>query len=174
MELQIQKIEHIDDHHAKRMFSWESDPFICGPCKGPDDRPSWSNWQDLKSKLNASADRHRFGIYHEKELVGEFNFVFNHRELLKTQPKTAWIAIGIGDPRCRGKGAGSIAMATMEREILALGGKRIELGVFEFNEPAIKFYEKLGYKRFAEIPQVTWWEGKWWADYRYEKFLVQN
>ena len=49
------------------------------------------------------------------------------------------------------------------------GYNRIELGVFEFNKRARKFYEKTGYEKIACLKDFTYYAGKWWADYRYEK-----
>ena len=45
----------------------------------------------------------------------------------------------------------------------------IELGVFEFNIRARRFYEKIGYNQIACLKDFTYYNGKWWADYRYEK-----
>lgn len=63
-------------------------------------------------------------------------------------------------------------MRHLENEVMAQGGNRIELGVFEFNSPAIRLYESLGYSRFDVIPNFTWWNDKLWGDYRYEKSLT--
>ena len=43
--------------------------------------------------------------------------------------------------------------------------------VFEFNKRAIKFYEKIGYKKITSLKNFTCYAGKWWDDYRYEKNL---
>jgi RimJ/RimL family protein N-acetyltransferase len=173
MSITIRKISEVSDAEAQKMFQWETDPeykFYCGPCKGPESPPRFQKWQDLKSHVNQSS-HHRFGIYSSGEFIGEISFVFDHPVLIKRDPKTAWIGIGIGDTRHRGKGAGTLAMQTVEHAVRVLGGRRIELGVFSFNDPAIKFYQKLGYQRFSEIADFTWWNGKWWSDLRFEKYL---
>lgn len=51
------------------------------------------------------------------------------------------------------------------------GLKRIELGVFEFNQQAQKLYQKLGYKEIGRIDNFTYWQGKMWTDIRMEKYL---
>ena len=51
------------------------------------------------------------------------------------------------------------------------GYEKIELGVFEFNKRAIKFYEKIGYEKITSLENFTYYDGKWWNDYRYEKKL---
>lgn len=173
MNLKVKKISEVSDAEAQKMFRWENDPdfkFYCGPCKGHENPPRFQSWEDLKTYLNKTSNQ-RFGIYSGDEFLGEVNFVFDHPALLKREPKTAWIGIGIGEIRHRKIGAGTLAMQTAEQAIREQGGRRIELGVFSFNQPAIRFYEKLGYERFFEIPDFTWWNGKWWSDFRYEKYL---
>ena len=58
-----------------------------------------------------------------------------------------------------------------EEEIRKAGCKRIELGVFEFNEPAKKLYQKMGYAEIGRIPNFTFWQGKMWTDIRMEKYI---
>ena len=62
-------------------------------------------------------------------------------------------------------------MEYLEEQIKLHRLKRIELGVFEFNKPAIRLYEKAGYKEFARIENFTYWQGKMWQDIRMEKYL---
>ena len=59
----------------------------------------------------------------------------------------------------------------LEEQARALGLKRAELGVFEFNIPAIKLYTKLGYKEIVRLDDFTFWDGKMWQDIRREKYL---
>jgi len=62
-------------------------------------------------------------------------------------------------------------MGYHKSEIRLHGLKRIELGVFEFNENARRLYQKLGYKEIGRIPDFTYWNGKMWPDIRMEKEL---
>ena len=60
---------------------------------------------------------------------------------------SAWVGIGIGDPQYWGKGYGTEAM----RLLLNFGFghlnlRRVTLNVFEYNERAIRSYEKCGFK----------------------------
>ena len=91
--------------------------------------------------------------------------------LYKKEPGTAWIGITIGEESARGKGLGPLAMQYLEEEIRSAGCKRIELGVFEFNEPAKKLYQKMGYAEIGRIPNFTFWQNKMWTDIRMEKYL---
>ena len=172
-QMQIRSMDKVSDYEAKTMFAWENDPnyaALCTVIKGPDAPQRFKSWEELQKHINSS-NATRFGIYESDEFVGEFNFVFDHPALLKTQPKTAWLGIGIGSEKFRGKGYGTKAIEFLEIEVAKQGGKRIELGVFEFNHPAIKLYKKMNYLHFHITPDFTYWQGKLWADLRFEKML---
>jgi RimJ/RimL family protein N-acetyltransferase len=62
--------------------------------------------------------------------------------------QTSWLSIGIGDPAQRGKGYGAEAMRLLLRFAFdELNLRRVQLTVFSYNEPAIRLYEKLGFRR---------------------------
>jgi len=62
-------------------------------------------------------------------------------------------------------------MRYLEEQIRDNGLHRIELGVFEFNLPAIKLYQKMGYQEISRIDDFTYWQGKMCQDIRMEKYL---
>ena len=62
-------------------------------------------------------------------------------------------------------------MEYLEAQVRDQGLKRIELGVFEFNSPAIGLYKKMGYKEIGRIKDFTFYQGEMWADIRMEKYL---
>jgi ribosomal protein S18 acetylase RimI-like enzyme len=47
------------------------------------------------------------------------------------------------------QGIGRMLMDKMQEWAIARGGTSIELNVYEFNETAISFYERLGYQTFS-------------------------
>ncbi len=47
-------------------------------------------------------------------------------------------------PQYRRQGAGEAMLRTLARHVAASGGSRIDFMVLAWNEPAVKFYEKLG------------------------------
>ncbi len=66
-----------------------------------------------------------------------------------------WIGIGIGDRDYWGKGCGTEAMNLMLRFIFEeLNLKRVSLDVFEYNERAVKCYEKCGFKHEGRLRQL--------------------
>ncbi len=108
-------------------------------------------------------------IYSEGQLVGEISYQVDPPICLRKVSGTAWIGINIGESSARHKGIGRDAMAYIETEIRLHGLKRIELGVFEFNENARRLYQKLGYNEIGRIEDFTYWNGKMWQDIRMEK-----
>lgn len=112
-----------------------------------------------------------FLIYADGLLVGEMNFIVDPLHLLKKESGSAWIGIGIGADSARSKGIGTQALQYLEDEIRAQGLMRIELGVFEYNERAIRLYKKMGFQEIGRIEGFTYWQGKMWTDIRMEKRL---
>jgi len=115
---------------------------------------------------------HIYLMYLEGQLIGEMNYQVDPDRLFKKEPGTAWIGITIGEMIGRHKGIGSRAMHYLETQIQLHGLKRIELGVFEFNTPAIKLYQKSGYTEIGRIHDFTFWQGQMWQDIRMEKYLL--
>jgi RimJ/RimL family protein N-acetyltransferase len=110
-------------------------------------------------------------IYANEQLIGEMNYVVDPPHLLKHEKGSAWIGISIGVADARGRGIGRLAMQHLEDEIRTADCVRIELGVFEYNAPAIKLYTKMGYEEIGRIPEFTYWDGKMWTDIRMDKRL---
>lgn len=75
--------------------------------------------------------------------------------------RNAWVGIGIGDADYRGKGYGTEAMLILLRYAFsALNLHRVNLGVFAFNERAIKSYEKCGFKYEGTEREVIYKDDK--------------
>ncbi len=110
-------------------------------------------------------------IYGDEQLIGEINYVVDPPQLMRHEKGSAWIGISIGPASVRGRGIGVKAMQHLEGEIRAAGYHRIELGVFEYNAPAIRLYKKMGYQEIGRIEEFTYWDGKMWTDIRMEKRL---
>lgn len=47
-------------------------------------------------------------------------------------------------PSERGRGYGKTLLAALAKEVVAMGGARLEWSVLKWNEPSIKFYESIG------------------------------
>ncbi len=110
-------------------------------------------------------------IYLDQQLIGEMSYQIDPPLLLKPEANSAWISITIGEHQARGQGIGNQALAYLEQQIATQGLRRIELGVFEFNQPAFALYAKRGYHEIGRITDFTYWQGRMWADIRMEKWL---
>ncbi|EFX02327.1 gcn5-related n-acetyltransferase [Grosmannia clavigera kw1407] len=53
-------------------------------------------------------------------------------------------------PAHRKKGYGHVLLETLAKEVVAMGGGRLEWSVLKWNAPSIKFYESLGAKTMSE------------------------
>jgi RimJ/RimL family protein N-acetyltransferase len=158
---------------AEAFSRWENDPTLI-----PFSRPNRTKadlqkrqvvtQHDLVQRLN---HQHIYLIYLEAQLIGEMSYQVDPKHLFKKEPGTAWIGITIGEAHGRGKGIGYQSLLYLEQQIIAHGLRRIELGVFEFNTPALSLYHKLGYRELGRIPEFTYWQERMWQDIRMEKYL---
>lgn len=72
-------------------------------------------------------------------------------------PKRGRISELIVSHESRAKGTGSKLLIAMEEYLKSVGCKDILLGVFAYNENAIKFYEKHGYhNRMIDMTKQLW------------------
>lgn len=98
----------------------------------------------------------------QQEIIGVTGF-----ENISWNNGTSLIYIGIGEEKHRGCGYGKEALKlTMEFGFEELNLHRIYLTVLEYNEPAIKLYEKLGFKREGTYREFIHRDGK-----RYDMYL---
>ena len=173
MDIHFKKLIHPTPKIAASFSKWGNDPALI-----PLTRPNLDE-ADLLSRKPVTVDdlieqmkhSHIYLIYVGGELIGEMDYKVDPAYVYKKVEGTAWIGITIGEESGRGKGVGYHALRYLEGQIKAAGLKRIELGVFEFNSPAIKLYQKAGYKEIARIEDFTYWQGKMWQDIRMEKYL---
>jgi RimJ/RimL family protein N-acetyltransferase len=76
--------------------------------------------------------------------------------------RSASFGILIGDPECRGAGYGTEATRLILRYAFeTLNLNRVELGVYDFNKPAIHVYEKLGFVREGTQREHSFVEGRY-------------
>ncbi|MCF6288731.1 MAG: GNAT family N-acetyltransferase [Proteobacteria bacterium] len=158
---------------AKAFNKWENDPVLI-----PLIRPN-RNQAELAAQTSVTVAtlterlEHHFIylIYLEEQLIGAMNFKIDFWYLYKKETGTAWIGMMIGEAFAREQGVGTKALVYLEKQIELQGLKRIELGVFACNTPALKLYKKGGYQEIGRIKKFTLWQGKMWSDIRMEKYL---
>ncbi len=152
---------------------WENDPALIPlmrPCQNETDlvKVTEVTIETLKQRLEHGPT---WLIYCDGQLIGEMGYQIDPAHLYKKEPNTAWIGITIGEKFAQGKGIGFHAMQFLEERVREENLPRMELGVFEFNERAIKLYTKLGFQEIGRIENFTYWQGKMWKDIRMEKYI---
>lgn len=124
------------------------------------------NIDDVKDLVNNARKSDTAYIFAVKDLLEEFIGVTGF-EGISWNNGTATIYIGIGGEVHRGRGYGKEALKlTIEFGFEELNFHRIQLTVLEYNEPAIKLYEKLGFKREGIYREFIHRDGK-----RYDMYL---
>jgi RimJ/RimL family protein N-acetyltransferase len=152
-----------NDHNIRHLSTWHRDETSFNTPSRPEKFKARSHKpkpyrRDLMILANATPiGEMSFELYEEPEGSGVFS--------------VAWFSIVIGEAHARSKGIGKVAMMHLETLAHEAGATRAELGVFEFNEPALALYRKLGYREFKRIPEFTFWNGKMWTDIRMTKDL---
>ncbi len=104
------------------------------------------------------SDSFSFGLYHNKEILG-----YCELSGCNIKNKSASVSRVIISPDKRKKGYGFF----MLNELLEFGFNdlalhRISLGVFDFNENAIKCYEKLGFKKEGVLRESACVKDTFW------------
>jgi RimJ/RimL family protein N-acetyltransferase len=120
--------------------------------------------KDMISDIGKSNTAYIFAIKNieHSELIGVTGF-----DDISWNNGTALIYIGIGEEKHRGLGYANEAFRlTIEFGFEELNFHRIYLTVLEYNEPAIKLYEKLGFKREGVYREFIHRDGK-----RYDMYL---
>ena len=173
MDIKFKKLVEPTREIADCFNRWDNDPTLIPFIRPNKDQQALEAREVVTPKeLEQRLEHHQmYLIYLDDQLVGEIEYQIDPKHLYKKEVRTAWIGIIIGEEIARGKGIGRLAMEYLEEQIMLQGLKRIELGVFEFNKPAIRLYETMGYREFARIESFTYWQGKMWQDIRMEKYV---
>lgn len=175
MKITFRPFDWGEDADCAALAKWENDSEIrhlFAVFKDKVDYKRVSTVEHLKSVYvnpNRSKRRQNYMILADNTRVGECSLDFELPHMISAEPDTAWFGIVIGEAFARGKGIGEQAMLFLESEAQKLGAKRAELGVFEFNERAIKLYQKMGYKELKRIKNFTYWNDFMWSDVRMSK-----
>jgi RimJ/RimL family protein N-acetyltransferase len=104
-----------------------------------------------------------------KAVNSETGATVGHGELARINRRdlSAWIArVLVGPPELRGQGIGGQIVEQLLRVAFEeLGLHRVELNVFDFNEPAIRCYERVGFKREGLLREARRHGDEYWSVY---------
>ena len=117
-----------------------------------------------RSRLSGKYYRWMIGL--EDHVVGEVSLQIDPTHKITPLPQTGWISIVIGEPQQHRSGLGTQALKLLEERAKTLGCRRIELGTFEFNQSAHRFYVKNGYQEVTRLPDFVYWNDRSWSDIR--------
>lgn len=83
----------------------------------------------------------------DEKICGFLFLEMIHRQSRGLQFSVLGSILNLGvDERYRNKGIGTALLNEAENYVLEQGGEALDLSVFNFNQKAIKLYERLGYK----------------------------
>ena len=173
MDFEIRKITQPTPEIVTILNRWENDPILVPFIRPAESEEKLREEQEVTlENLKRRLDSHEeYLIYRENRMIGHMSVQIDPAHIAKKEKGTAWIGIYIGDHDIRGRGAGTFALTRLEDLLKKRQLHRIELGVFEFNTGAFRFYRKLGFTAFERIDDFTWWQGRMWQDIRMEKYL---
>ena len=174
MKIDFIPVDFTNQNDCTTLAKWFNDPeinYLISPnfYQGPLGyiSPEYISQINLYPKFK----KHAFFIVADNYIVGDINIIDNPEFLYKHDQCSCWLGITIGEKPYRDKGIGKEAMHFIESYAKNTGFKRMELGVFEFNLKAISFYKKLGYHHIGIIQGFTFYNGRWFDDLRFEKYL---
>jgi RimJ/RimL family protein N-acetyltransferase len=134
----------IEKDDLKQLYIWSNNPEIRG-LTGEVFPTSQAGTEEYLAKLQADSSRVWFGIVLQEndQLIGEAG-------LLRMFPawRTTDLSIIIGERSVWGKGYGNEAMELVLDYVFGyLNYHRVAIGVVGSNERALRFYERIGFKR---------------------------
>ena len=98
--------------------------------------------------------------------AGEARYEMDTAKLVTRDEGTGWISLVIGEAAVRGQGLGTEVVKHLEKCLEESGARRVEVGVFEYNDASLRLFERLGYRPIARREQRVWWRGQMWAEIR--------
>ena len=157
----------------KFLYELETDPEIIyyyHPNFNEDEKMEFLSYDKAMKEYENQNVKKIYIVKYEGERLGTFSVIRNFEYLVKKEEGTAWISLAF-IKKYHGNQIVKDSYFLFEERLKDDGYRKIELGVFEFNIRARRFYEKIGYNQIACLKDFTYYNGKWWADYRYEKII---
>jgi len=173
MNLNFRELTSPEPAFMAKMAEWYRDPVIkyaIRPNNEAREMPDLSAEQLIEG-FGRNPGKRTYVIEAEGQMIGELTIDTDFPGLTRQDIPSAWISILIGEKDWWGRGVGTEAMAFLESTSRRLGLQRIELGVFAFNEPALRLYRRIGYREIARLEHFTYRPDQWYADIRMEKWL---
>lgn len=169
MSIQISKLTIADwaDYKALRLRALEESPLAFLDSFEEALNQVDDHWmRHLRADKNSSTT---LFAREDNDLIGMCAIIFNNKNKHK---HVAEIVGNYVDKSCRGKGVGSMLMEEIIKTASDRGDiKKIDLEVVSTQEPAIKLYEKFGFKKIGKLTDEFLCEGKFYDIIVMEKIL---
>jgi RimJ/RimL family protein N-acetyltransferase len=176
-ELQFREVQMDSIDDFKLLARWEADASIRHLALPHRDEKSLVSCRSAEKIQKDSANEGPFRpvenlmILRDGRPIGHCTLLIDPPHRLTKEGKVAWPSITIGEENFRAKGFGQTIGKHLESLARKHGAGVIEVGIFEFNEPAQKLCLSMGYERFGQMDRCTYWQGRYWADLRFRKKL---
>jgi RimJ/RimL family protein N-acetyltransferase len=176
VKIRFEKLDLKNEEHLISLAKWDSDlefKHLVTPVENKHVKEESISAETIYQRYSNEKqnDFMIFIVYDQEKPIGNVSLRIDPSHLYRKAKGTSWLGLVIGNKEYWGTGAAQETMDFFEKKSIELGLKRIELGVFTFNERARKFYLKLDYKEIGRIKDFTYWQGKFWDDIRMEKLL---
>ncbi|GGF28248.1 N-acetyltransferase [Halobacillus andaensis] len=132
----------VTDEHLEQIATWFNHSLFLrrfdAAAAQPRSYDSLKEWRDDATKNDS---HFLFSICDGDTLIG-----YVELDGILWNQRNGWISIAIGDADHQGKGYGTEAMELLiNYAFQELNLHRLQLTVFDYNEPALRLYEKLGF-----------------------------
>lgn len=156
MEIKLRKLNKED---AKVFFEWANNPDLIkyvGPCLSVSAEDEYKRISEKKNRLVLVIEA-------EGKAIGYIYLDIDEKN------KKAEFSIAIGEKDCRGKGYGrEAAQKALQYAFNELNLNKLFLKVLTFNDPAIRLYERMGFKKEGLLRQDVFLDGE------FEDFIIMS
>lgn len=159
------RLEYFDKQDFDLLISWIDSPEFLMQWAGP--TFSYPLDREQLNQYIKGANKEYSQAYIYKVILTETNETIGHISLNNVDINNRSARIGkvlIGDKSIRGKGVGErMVKAILKIAFNNLSLHKVGLGVFDFNEPAIRSYEKVGFVKEGLIRDVRKVNDAYWS-----------
>lgn len=165
MKISLIRLEYFDRQDFDLLISWIDSPEFLIQWAGPNF--SYPLNEDQLNQYIKGANKKHSQAYIYKVVLNKTNATIGHISLKNVDIKNRSARIGkvlLGDTSIRGKGIGQkMVTAILEIAFNDLSLHRVSLGVFDFNESAIRSYEKVGFVKEGLLRDVRKVDDEYWS-----------
>ena len=153
------RLTGIREADVETIISWDEDrEFMRNLFSGPAyPRPEIAQRDWWNERLKNKNEYHfAIRLLESDQIIGTF-----HIQDIEWTNQAGWFSMGIGSEEFRGKGYGTEALRLgLDFAFNNLNLHRLALGVFAFNEPAIRLYQRLGFTHEGTERELVFRDGR--------------